>query len=61
LGRWQRDPAFAGVRSPDALAKLPALEREGWRTLWADVAATLAQAEEKGNPMKKDGSPGSAP
>jgi hypothetical protein len=59
LGRWQRDPAFAGVRGPDALAKLPAPEREVWRRLWADVA-TLAQAEEKGNLTKKSGSPGSA-
>jgi serine/threonine-protein kinase len=53
LGRWQRDPAFAGVRGPDALAKLLAPEGEVWRRLCADVAATLAQAEEKGNSTKR--------
>jgi hypothetical protein len=46
MRHWQQDADFAGVRGAAALAKLPEAEREGWRTLWADVAATLAQAGE---------------
>jgi tetratricopeptide (TPR) repeat protein len=61
LQDWQRDTDFRGVRGDDALAHLPEAERPAWRALWADVAATLAQAEEKGKPTKKNGSPGSAP
>jgi hypothetical protein len=41
LRHWQRDPDLAGVREPEALAKLPRAEREGWRGFWADVAETL--------------------
>ena len=39
MRHWLRDPDFNGVRGPEALAKLPEAEREGWRQLWADVAA----------------------
>jgi serine/threonine-protein kinase len=49
LGRWQRDPAFAGVRGPDALGKLPKPERAGWWALWEEVAA-LTQNREKAHP-----------
>jgi hypothetical protein len=28
-------------------------ERDGWRTLWADVADTLARAQGQGGPPKK--------
>jgi serine/threonine protein kinase/Flp pilus assembly protein TadD len=42
LAHWQEDTDFAGVRGEPALAKLPETEREPWRKLWADVAATLA-------------------
>jgi serine/threonine-protein kinase len=42
LAHWQEDSDFAGVRCEPALAKLPETEREPWRKLWADVAATLA-------------------
>jgi tetratricopeptide (TPR) repeat protein len=41
LRAWQRDPNLAGVREPDALAKLPRVEREGWLRFWAKVAKTL--------------------
>jgi serine/threonine-protein kinase len=39
LSAWQTDPALAGVRDRDALANLPADERESWQRLWEDVAA----------------------
>jgi tetratricopeptide (TPR) repeat protein len=41
---WLADPDLAGVRGPDAFARLPAAERQPWRELWDDVAATLARA-----------------
>ena len=44
LGDWRDTPVLAGVRSPDALEKLPGREREGWRTLWAEWAAFRAKA-----------------
>jgi hypothetical protein len=34
---WKGDPALAGVRDPEALAKLPDEEQPAWRALWADV------------------------
>jgi tetratricopeptide (TPR) repeat protein len=43
LQHWLEDPDFAGVRG-EALAKLPEVERQAWRTLWADVAENLARA-----------------
>jgi serine/threonine-protein kinase len=46
--RWlrlaQQDSDFAGLRDEGALARLPAVEREAWRRLWAHVAALLAEA-----------------
>jgi len=39
LQDWQTDPALAGVRDQDALAKLPEDEQDAWRKLWADVDA----------------------
>ena len=42
LSVWQTDPALAGVRDRDALAKLPDAEGEQWQRLWADVAARIA-------------------
>jgi serine/threonine-protein kinase len=41
LKRWQQDADLAGVRDPEALAKLPQPEREGWGRLWSDVADLL--------------------
>jgi tetratricopeptide (TPR) repeat protein len=41
---WLGDPDFAGVRGPEALARLPEAEREPWRRLWDDVATTLDRA-----------------
>jgi serine/threonine protein kinase/Flp pilus assembly protein TadD len=48
MQHWQQDTDFAGVRGPEALAKLPEAERLEWQKLWADVAGTLAQAPGKG-------------
>ncbi len=39
IANWQTDSTLASVRDPEALAKLPATEREQWQQLWADVAA----------------------
>jgi hypothetical protein len=36
---------FAGVRGPEALARLPEPERQAWQKFWADVADTRARAE----------------
>jgi serine/threonine-protein kinase len=41
---WQQDPDFAGVRGPEALARLPEGERRPWQALWRDVATVLAKA-----------------
>jgi hypothetical protein len=52
FAHWLEDPDFNSVRGPDALAKLPEEERQPWRTLWANVAATLGRAQENGSPAK---------
>jgi tetratricopeptide (TPR) repeat protein len=51
LRRWQADTDFACLRG-DALARLPAAERQAWQELWADVADTLARAQGKTVPTK---------
>ncbi len=43
LNLWLVDPHLAGVRGPEALAKLPEAEREPWRKFWADAAVVLAR------------------
>ena len=45
MQHWQGDPDFAGVRGPEALARLPAVERQEWQTLWEDVAALRRRAD----------------
>jgi hypothetical protein len=47
MQRWLEDPEFAGVRGPDALARLPEAERQAWQRLWADIADTLARAVDR--------------
>jgi hypothetical protein len=56
LEHWLEDPAFAGVRRPDALDRLPEAERQAWHKLWADVADTRARAEGATVPAQKAGS-----
>jgi tetratricopeptide (TPR) repeat protein len=46
LRYWQNDPALAGVRDADQLARLPSDERAAWQQLWADVAALLTKGVE---------------
>jgi serine/threonine-protein kinase len=41
LRSWCGAPDLAGVRSKDALARLPDEERELWERLWSDVDALL--------------------
>jgi serine/threonine-protein kinase len=42
--RWKNETDLAGVRDPDALAKLPAPEQQAWRSFWSDVDALLRKA-----------------
>jgi tetratricopeptide (TPR) repeat protein len=46
LRYWLADADFAGVRGPEALAKLPAAERQAWEKLWNDVADLLQRARD---------------
>jgi hypothetical protein len=50
MEHWLEDPDFAGVRGPEALARLPEDERQAWQLLWADAAATLARAQGEAPP-----------
>jgi Flp pilus assembly protein TadD len=45
LQAWRRAEGLAGVRNPDALAKLPPHEQEACKKLWTDVAAMLQKAQ----------------
>jgi serine/threonine-protein kinase len=56
MKHWQQDADLAGVRGPEALARLPEAERSAWRKLWSDVADTLARAQGKASPPKKPNS-----
>jgi eukaryotic-like serine/threonine-protein kinase len=47
LQPWQQNRDLASLRDAEALAKLPAAEREACRKLWADVAALLQKARGK--------------
>jgi hypothetical protein len=44
LKHWQQDADLASVRDATAVAKLPADERDGWRSLWRNVDASIAKA-----------------
>lgn len=46
MRQWHQTPAFAGVRDPDALAKLPDAECKDWQSFWAEVEALLAKARD---------------
>jgi hypothetical protein len=56
LRDWLGDNHFAGVRGPDALAKLPAAERQAWQKLWEAVADTVARAKGTTPPKPTTGS-----
>jgi serine/threonine-protein kinase len=44
LEHWQKDADLAGLRDPNALARLPQAECDAWNRLWAEVDALLAKA-----------------
>jgi hypothetical protein len=46
LQHWLWDTYFAGVRGPDALARLPEDERRAWQQLWEEVEALRQRAAE---------------
>jgi tetratricopeptide (TPR) repeat protein len=48
LEHWQQDSDLAGIRDPDALAKLKDGERKALSELWADAAALRGRAEAPG-------------
>jgi serine/threonine-protein kinase len=41
LKHWQNNAALVRLRSPEALAKLPEVEREEWSKFWDEVTALL--------------------
>jgi tetratricopeptide (TPR) repeat protein len=43
LSHWKADSDLAGLREPEALAKLPTDEQGSFRALWTDVDRLLAQ------------------
>src|SRR5262249_49895721 len=47
MQHWLQDNDFAGVRGPDALAKLPEAEREEWQKLWQEVEALRQRAAKR--------------
>jgi tetratricopeptide (TPR) repeat protein/tRNA A-37 threonylcarbamoyl transferase component Bud32 len=53
LAHWLADSDLSGVRDPAPLAQLPAAERAEWEKLWADVKATLADAQKPPPPPGK--------
>jgi tetratricopeptide (TPR) repeat protein len=44
LQHWQTDTDLAGLRDPEAVAKLPEGERAAWRSLWEGVEALKQKA-----------------
>ncbi len=44
LRKWKQNNDLSGVRAAEALARLPAEEREAWQRCWADVDALLERA-----------------
>ena len=47
LGQYLTDGDLAGVRDPEALAKLPEEEQKAWRAFWSDVDSALKSVPEK--------------
>ena len=43
-GDWTTAPDLAGVREPDALAKLPEAEQAAWQAFWADMDAASGRS-----------------
>jgi hypothetical protein len=49
MRHWLHDDSFAGVRGPDALARLAEAERPSWQDLWKEVEALRMQAAGTGS------------
>jgi hypothetical protein len=47
MQRWLEDPHLACVRAAEALARLPAEEREGWAKLWAEAEGLRMKVRDK--------------
>ncbi len=47
VGQYRTDGDLAGVRDPEALAKLPEQEQKVWRAFWSQVDSALKAAPEK--------------
>jgi serine/threonine-protein kinase len=47
MQHWLQDADFAGVRGPDALARLPETERPPWQKLWKEVEPLRKSSAEK--------------
>jgi Flp pilus assembly protein TadD len=47
LQHWKADPDLAGLREPEALARLPKDEQKACRALWAEVDGLLAKTRQK--------------
>jgi serine/threonine-protein kinase len=57
LHHWQKDPDLAGLRDPEALARLPEAERQACRQLWADVSVLLKRAQHQAKPVPQEKAP----
>src|SRR5262249_11806842 len=53
LQRWQQDTGLAGVRTQEALARLPAEDCQAWLALWVEVASHVQQAEARANSVRE--------
>jgi serine/threonine protein kinase/tetratricopeptide (TPR) repeat protein len=47
LEQWKFDPDLASVRESQALAKLPEMEQQAWRTHWSEVDALRRSAAKR--------------
>jgi tetratricopeptide (TPR) repeat protein len=50
MRHWQHEPDLAGIRDPEALARLPEAERKECEALWAEVQALIDRARKSGGP-----------
>jgi serine/threonine-protein kinase len=53
MQHWLQDADFAGVRGPEALARLPEVERKDWQKLWEEVSQMRAKAQRNPPAVKK--------
>jgi serine/threonine-protein kinase len=54
MRRWLADAHLAGVRGKEAIARLPADERQAWHEFWSEVEALLKKAEQKRDEARKE-------